>query len=280
MVGVGKQHGTVAVGRPRHRRGRQQRQATVFGCFGRHRQRLLGGERADAVDESPASAQQADPGVEQGALQSGQSRHRRTLHAPAGVGAPAQSAQAAAGCVHQHRIAAARTKGRMSSVGRHHMHGPGVQSLAVGLHQSDSTPMGVSRDHPSATGGQRGGLAARRSAHVGYQVAGLHLRGVHHQLGTPVLDVAVSTAVHRGRSVHRLQRGQSRFGAEVCDERLDDPVRIAEPGGVVGPVRCACVGQPTQHGVDQSTVAAGRHGHGGRHRGVSRGVQLNDLVGA
>ena len=54
-----------------------------------------------------------------------------------------------------------------------------------------------------------------------------------------VLHVAVGPLGHLGRLVHRRERGEPSVCAEVGDEPLDDPVRVAQARGVVGPVDAA-----------------------------------------
>ena len=112
----------------------------------------------------------------------------------------------------------------------------------------------VRSHHRGAGGRQREGLPARRRAQVGDPLARARAHRGGHPLRRQVLHVAVLALGDRRRGVHHGEGGEGVIGTEVGGQPLDDPVRVAEPGRLVGPGD-RVVGHPAQDGVHQAARA-------------------------
>ena len=204
--------------------GRRRASRPRSGCTRSRRARRRGASRATAASSSAA-------------LQRGQVVHVAGFDPPAGVGAAPQRAQARA----RARRPAPGRPGRSRSGGR--QPSPATTSRwadpsrrALAATSPARAGCSSSAGHRRAGGRQPGGLAARAGAQVDHPLTGLG----PHRLGDPlrgrVLAVAVVAFDHRADSFIDSSAATATSGTEVRGQPVDDPVRVAQPGGLVGPV--------------------------------------------
>ncbi len=247
--------------------------------------RLLVGEGADAVDQDPTWPYQRDGRTSGG---DAASRPRRST-------SPGCTRQRASGrrrnTPSPEQGASTRTRSKVPA--RQGGRVPSATTVTTGVAARRATVAAVTaaaglrdvggHDQGGIGAGEGRGLASGGGAHVEDAIAwpGADVGG--HQLAGPILGVAVGAGGRRGRLVHGQEGVPSRGRAQLGQETVDDPVRVAQLGGGVGPgdrPGRQLGGHPAQDRVDQRATRTSHRGHRGRHRGVRRDAGPAQLVGA
>jgi hypothetical protein len=142
-----------------------------------------------------------------------------------------------------------------------------VQSVGVGGDEAGALPLEVVGDHRRPAGSERGRLAARCGADVEHPLARSRADEIGHPLRGEVLHVAVGALGDRRSLVHPRQGGERVGVTELVAQAGDDPVGVAQAGGVVGPVDRRG-GDASEHGVDEPARAGRGELDGGADRRV------------
>ena len=157
------------------------------------------------------------------------------------------------------------------------MHGH-LERLDVLRHRAHAGWANVRGNDKRPARGEASRLAARRSTHVGDPHLALGVDEIGEPLRRFVLDVPVVAHPDARRDVHPLERRDRVIAAEVGDEALDDPVGIAEPGGLVREGG-GLGGDPAQDRVDERSRVARSDRHGRADCGMRGGAEERELVG-